>query len=331
MGKTLTISVAAYNVESYIKENIESILESSAKDDIEVFVVDDGGKDGTYEIAKGYEEKYPDIVHAVHKENGGYGSVQNYSIAHATGRYFKILDGDDWMDTDGLTKLVEYLKTSDLDAVVTNYKKGPDKDNLKLIDFGVWFEMNKAVDPNTIEIPVSIGMWALVFKTEILRKSGMVLPEHTLYTDRIYSTIPFTYVSKMIFLDVPVYCYRTGREGQSVSRESRIKHIDEYLSVTESICEHYEKDTRAHKEYLLAKSSKAYKVSIRALLLLPPAEENLKKLKDYESRVKAESPAIYKEAAALKSRMGWVISFLRMTGYKGYWILAKVPKNKIDY
>ena len=130
MSKILTISVAAYNVEAYIKENIESIVAAKVKDDIEIFVVDDGGKDGTYEIAEDYKNLYPGIVHAVHKENGGYGSVQNYSIAHATGKYFKILDGDDWMDTEGLTKLVEYLKASDVDAVVTNYYKGPDKNSL---------------------------------------------------------------------------------------------------------------------------------------------------------------------------------------------------------
>lgn len=68
MSKILTISVAAYNVEAYIKENIESIIAAKVKDDIEIFVVDDGGKDGTYEIAEGYKNLYPGIVHAVHKK-----------------------------------------------------------------------------------------------------------------------------------------------------------------------------------------------------------------------------------------------------------------------
>lgn len=329
MNKTLTISVAAYNVESYIKENIESIVASNAKEEIEVFVVDDGGKDGSYGIAKQYEDKYPGIVRAVHKENGGYGSVQNYSIAHATGKYFKILDGDDWMDTEGLTKLVEYLKTTDVDAVVTQYKKGPDKDNLKLFDFSKYIETEKPFDPNKLQ--VAVGMWALVLKIEVLRKSEVVLPEHTLYTDRIYSTIPFSYVKEMVYLDFPVYCYRTGREGQSVSRESRIKHIDEYLSVTETLCKHYAGDKREHKEYVLLKASAAYKVSIRALLLLDANKDNKKKLIDYEKRVKAIATDVYKKAASLKTRMGWIITFLRATGYAGYGILGKVPKGKIDY
>ena len=329
MSKILTISVAAYNVEAYIKENIESIVAAKVKDDIEIFVVDDGGKDGTYEIAEDYKNLYPGIVHAVHKENGGYGSVQNYSIAHATGKYFKILDGDDWMDTEGLTKLVEYLNASDVDAVVTNYYKGPDKNSLNLFDLSSKCEAYVPFDPNKLQI--AIGMWALTFKTEVLRKSGMMLPEHTLYTDRIYSTIPFTYAKKMVVLDFPVYCYRTGRDGQSVSRASRIKHIDEYLSVTEIICQHYAEDKRAHKEYVLLKASAAYKVSIRALLLLPSTEENIRKLRDYESKVKSIAFDVYRKSSSLKTRMGWVITFLRITGYKGYWMLGKIPKKKIDY
>ena len=122
--KILTISVAAYNVESYIAENLDSILITDVRDEIEVLVVDDGGNDGTLEIARKYEEQYPGIIRAVHKENGGYGSVQNYSMQNASGRFFKILDGDDWVDREGLTKLVEYLRDTKADAVVTDYLKG---------------------------------------------------------------------------------------------------------------------------------------------------------------------------------------------------------------
>lgn len=329
MSKILTISVAAYNVESYIKENIESIVTSKVKDDIEIFVVDDGGKDGSYEIARKYEKQYSGIVHAVHKENGGYGSVQNYSIEHATGKYFKILDGDDWMDSNGLTRFVEYLKTSDVDAVVTNYYKGSDKNSLRLFDFAGKCEINVPLDPNKLQI--AIGMWALTYKIEILRKSGIVFPEHTLYTDRIYSTIPFTYVKKVVVLDLPVYCYRTGREGQSVSRDFRVNHIDEYMNVTEVLCKHYASDKKDNKEYMLLKVAAAYKVSIRALLLLPTNEENLKKLKNYEDRVRTIAMDVYKKSASLNTRMGWIITFLRKTKYKGYWILGRVPKEKIDY
>ena len=95
MSKVLTVSIAAYNMESYIRQTLNSLIVPEILEKIEVLVVDDGGTDGTLAIAKEYETKYPITFHAIHKENGGYGSVINKSIELATGKYFKQLDGDD--------------------------------------------------------------------------------------------------------------------------------------------------------------------------------------------------------------------------------------------
>ena len=99
MSKILTISVAAYNVENYISNTLESLLVDDI-DDIEILVEDDGGIDNTANIVKEYEEKYPNVVKLIHKENGGYGSTINKSLEIATGKYFKQLDGDDWYDSN---------------------------------------------------------------------------------------------------------------------------------------------------------------------------------------------------------------------------------------
>lgn len=329
MEKLLTISVAAYNVGAYIKENIESIIRSELRDEIEVFIVDDGGKDRTYEIAKEYEKKYPGIIYAIHKDNGGYGSVQNYTIQRASGKYFKILDGDDYVDTKGLTRLIQYLKETDIDVIANSYLKGPDNRHLIKVSIGMSDDISKPVMPNDLQKP--LGMWMLTFKTKILRDAGLNLPEHTLYTDRIYSTIPFSEVNNVIVWDYPVYCYRTGREGQSVSRESRIKHIDEYMRVTEILCRHYADSKEKNKGYLLMKVSAAYKVTIRAMLLLPSNINNYKKLKAYEKRIRTISKSVYDKSASIKTRMGVVLTFLRKTNYWGYWLLSFIPKKIIDY
>ena len=94
MDKILTISIAAYNVEKFLRSTLNSLCEQTVIEDLEIFVVDDGSTDETLCIAQEYEKKFPDSFFAVHKENGGYGSTVNYSIAHATGKYFKLLDGD---------------------------------------------------------------------------------------------------------------------------------------------------------------------------------------------------------------------------------------------
>ena len=68
-------------------------------EDVEVIIVDDGStKDDTAEIADRYAKMYPTIVKAVHQENGGHGQAVNTGLAHATGKFFKVVDSTDiWL------------------------------------------------------------------------------------------------------------------------------------------------------------------------------------------------------------------------------------------
>ena len=135
MEKILTVSIAAYNVQNYIKKTLESLLVGKI-DDLEILVEDDGGTDRTINIVKEYEEKYPNIVKLVHKENGGYGSTINKSIEIASGKYFKQLDGDDWYDSENFTEFLNLLRKIDVDAIYTPYKEFyENKEIYKLNDF----------------------------------------------------------------------------------------------------------------------------------------------------------------------------------------------------
>ena len=70
---------------------------ASGAEDVEILIVDDGSTDKTAEIADEYAEKYPTIVKAIHKENGGHGSGVNTGIEKASGLFFKVVDSDDWV------------------------------------------------------------------------------------------------------------------------------------------------------------------------------------------------------------------------------------------
>ena len=98
--KILSVTVPCYNSEAYMRHAIDSIL--PAGEDVEILIVDDGSTDGTAGIADEYEKKYPGIVQAIHKENGGHGDAVMCGLSHATGLYFRVLDSDDWFDSDVL-------------------------------------------------------------------------------------------------------------------------------------------------------------------------------------------------------------------------------------
>ena len=73
--KILTIAIPCYNSQNYMKKCIESALLGG--EDVEILIVDDGSTDDTAAIADEYEKKYPGIVKALHKENGGHGDAVN--------------------------------------------------------------------------------------------------------------------------------------------------------------------------------------------------------------------------------------------------------------
>ena len=106
--KILSVAIPCYNSQEYMGNAIESLLE--AGEDIDIIIVDDGSSDDTALIADKYAEKYPGIIRAIHKENGGHGSAVNTGIENAEGLYFKVLDSDDRLDPEVLSEVMDTLR-----------------------------------------------------------------------------------------------------------------------------------------------------------------------------------------------------------------------------
>ncbi|HFI0408424.1 TPA: glycosyltransferase family 2 protein [Streptococcus suis] len=320
-NKFLTISIAAYNVAEYIEQALDSLVKSKYIDNLEIFVVDDGGTDSTLEIANRYQKDFPNSVFCVHKENGGYGSTVNTSLNLATGKYFKLLDGDDWFETQSLDQLIEELKLIDTDVVITNYKTGPSEFDGKLADFS-YIGLNKEQELEKIDFSKPIGMWAITYRTQLLKDVQLRLPERMFYTDQYYCTIPFSKAKTIKFLPISVYFYRIGRDGQSVSRESRIKNIDQTLKICEDLIvfSNLYKDNK----YIQNRVTYYYLFAIRSILLLPITKINLMKLKEYEDKIKKLSPDIFLFVED-KGKFGKIIRMLRYSNYFLYWSIKLIP------
>lgn len=89
----ISVIIPAYNVEHYIKDSIESVLQQTYQD-LELIVVDDGSTDSTYEVCKAVSEREPRIK-VVRQENKGVSAARNTGIRAAQGDYIMFVDGDD--------------------------------------------------------------------------------------------------------------------------------------------------------------------------------------------------------------------------------------------
>lgn len=244
--KLITFTIPSYNSESYMRRCIDPLLVGG--EDVEILIINDGSKDRTGAIADEYAAKYPTIVKAIHQENGGHGSGVNAGLLAATGLYFKVVDSDDWVDETSLKTFLTTLKTHllqnlDIDLYITNFVYEHVADNTRFV-----MRFRKLVPPNRVigwkdikRFPPQtfMLMHALMYKTDKLRKSGMVLPKHTFYVDNIYAYQPLPYMERIYYLNLNFYHYFIGRADQSVNINNFVKRYDQQNRVMHLMVDAY--------------------------------------------------------------------------------------------
>lgn len=192
--------------------------------DVEILIINDGSSDSTGEIADRLQREHPQIIRAIHQENSGHGGAVNTGLKNARGRYFKVVDSDDWVDESAYARILSELRNfgdKGPDMILSNYvyeKQG--KKNKKTVSYYPALPRNKEFSWDNIRFMVRgqyILMHSVIYRTDVLRSSGMVLPNHTYYVDNLFVFQPLPYVRSLYYLDVDFYRYFIGREDQSVN------------------------------------------------------------------------------------------------------------------
>lgn len=236
MEKILTISIAAYNVEKYIEKCLDSLICASI-DKIEILVENDGSTDKTSELVQPYVLKYPNSFFLINKDNGGYGSTINKSLEIAKGKYFRQLDGDDWIETTNLDEFVRVLESVDEECVYTPYVEVYEDINKTVLH-----QLDNILGKQSIEEVITnahfLQMHSLTFKTSFLRKFGLKIEENCFYTDQEFVIYPILKVKNVYVTSLPIYMYRLGIEGQSMSFSSLTKRCEEHKKVILNLLKH---------------------------------------------------------------------------------------------
>lgn len=212
---------------------------------LDIIIINDGSKDNTLEIAEDLQKEYPGIIRVINKENGHYGSCVNCALDIAEGKYFRMLDPDDWCDTKALNDLLNRLETTDSDLVITIAEDRLNgKDIICRMDIPEHIQEGNVYDAKTFSAYKNGYNWmfcshVLTYKTSILNKIKLRLQTGICYTDNEYVFYPLDKIDSIVFFRIPVYQYYVGREGASTTEQSIVKAQREMWTVLEKMFNYY--------------------------------------------------------------------------------------------
>ncbi|MBD5082637.1 MAG: glycosyltransferase, partial [Clostridiales bacterium] len=212
----ISVIVPIYNVEEYLGECLDSILNQTKKD-YEVIMVDDGSTDNSGEIAKSYAEKYPNF-HYFYKENNGLGCARNYGVEHSNGKYIIFMDSDDKISEDLYEKMFNTAEKNNSDMTICNVARCNSRkawnSGLHKIAF-TNIEPNTHVTKNT-NLLYDTTSWNKLILRSFYEENNFAFPENILYED-IPVTIPMHFKANNISVVESSYYYWRVRDGVTKS------------------------------------------------------------------------------------------------------------------
>ena len=299
MEKVLSVSIAAYNVEKYLKETLDSFLTIAEAGEVEVLIVNDGSSDSTKEIAQKYCDMYPQTFILVDKENGGWGSTLNVGIEKAHGKYFKQLDGDDYFDSENLSEFIEFLKSKNVDLVYTPFVSFDDKTGTEVQRFFISnkrYPMQRAIKFDRVASGLPFAMHSCTWRTSLLKDKKIRVMEKCFYTDKEFILRAAIETRSVCFYNKVIYCYRVARDGQSMSAIGFQKHYKDLLKTVDTYIDlyHHVDMLPGIKKLFREQSQIAVDLSFSAFYLFIPARKYRNELRDFYQHLKNDAPEFAK-------------------------------------
>ncbi len=244
--KILSLIVPSYNSEGFLDTCIPSFLHPDVVEALDIIIVNDGSVDNTPAVAEKYCREYPGSVRLINQENKGHGGALNTGCAAAVGKYLKVIDADDWVETDNLPAYIEFLRTCESDVVLSHHYTVDisTKEVKKWKSYPETF--GKAYDFDEImrdwkSFDRSLTFHGITYNTAFYHKFGIQLSEHVFYEDHEFATFPCCHARSVTPVDLFIYDYRIGDVQQSVSDGNQLKRLGHTDTVLRRLVSEYHK------------------------------------------------------------------------------------------
>lgn len=228
-----SILVPVYNVEKYLEQCVESLLNQTYKGNYEIILVDDGSTDSSSDICDRYQKSNPDKIKVVHKKNEGLVSARQAGIEIANGDFSLFVDSDDFVETKLLETVNDCIERNDNPDMViysfryySNDKTTERKTALSENETMFSSDNKKELYEALITTTFITSLWTKALKTEILKTDPT---DYSLFYDKNMAEDWFrsihllTSAERIVYINEPLYNYRTNED--SISRSFRPETI----------------------------------------------------------------------------------------------------------
>lgn len=210
----VSVIIPVYGVEKYLRQCLNSVINQTLKD-IEIIVIDDGGKDKCPQIIDEYAAK-DNRIKAIHKTNGGYGQTCNRGLEIATGEYIAILEPDDYIEVEMYEDLYNLAIKNNADVVKSSFYKKMDNEkneNAYKMRWSQKYEIpTKAF--TIMECPYFLyfhpSIWSCIYKNNYLKANNIKFVEApgAGWTDNPFQVQTMCLAERIVYTDKAYYYWR---------------------------------------------------------------------------------------------------------------------------
>lgn len=227
-----SIIVPVYNVEKYIAECFNSILNQTLQD-FEVICINDGSSDNSLEILNSFAKNDKRFI-VISQENQGQGVARNNALKIANGEYIVFVDPDDWIEKNMLEEIYKTFKTTNTNVIEFNYQKyNESSKNDKAISlakhikkiYGYKLKSNSSYNIKNLKklllYKIRLYPWVRAYSNSFIKNTGAVFSPTKRGEDQLFAFIVLFNAEKIQYLDKILYTYRI-RKGSAVNSISNI-------------------------------------------------------------------------------------------------------------
>ena len=248
----VSIVVPIYNVEKYLRQCLDSIVNQTLSD-IEIICVNDGSKDSSLDIIMEYAKKDPRVV-VIDKPNSGYGNSMNRGFDIATGEYIGIVESDDYADSDMFEKLYTCAKENDLDACKSGfyyYYSIPEEKHIPCPIASPALAKNvfkpltyfKSLREQIEFFNIKPTIWSAIYRRDFIRSNGIRFNETpgASFQDTGFNFKVWALAERVMLLENCFLHYRQDNEASSINSSGKVFCVcDEYAEIERFLGEHPE-------------------------------------------------------------------------------------------